>query len=125
LKLNEARRHHREIGHHWRMFKKAVECFHQLDDCDIRAGVDELMISVRGVGPAPRVGESVELRLAYLSALLSKQNVVICIRIKRRVEIDEIYTRVGKFFPVGKPFEIVAEIQTIHSGKKVLRLRSE
>ena len=73
--------------------------FHQLDDRDVRAVVDELVIGVGGVGPAPRVGESVELRLAYLPARLAKEDVVIGVRIKRRIEIDKIDTRVGKLFP--------------------------
>ena len=50
------------------MFEEAVERFHQLDHGDVRAVVDELMIRVGSVSPAPRVGEGVELRLAYLSA---------------------------------------------------------
>ena len=48
---------------------------------------------------------------------LARKDVVIGIRIKRRIEIDEIDTGVGKFFPIRKPFQIVAEIQTIHSGQ--------
>ena len=92
------------------MFQEAVERLHQLDDGDIRAGVDELMISVGRVGLAPCVGESVELRLAYLPARLAKQDVVIGVRIKRRIEINQIDTRVGKFLPIRKPFEVVAEI---------------
>ena len=42
---------------------------------------------------------------------------LIGIGIKRRIEIDEIDTRVGKFFPIRKPFQIVAKIEPIHSGK--------
>src|SRR5439155_20188321 len=96
------------------MFEETVERFHQLDDGDVWAVVDELMIGVGGVGPAPSVGESVELRLAYLPTRLAKQNVVIGIRVKRRIEIDKIDTRVGKFFPIREPFQVVAEIQPIH-----------
>ena len=86
------------------MFQEAVERFHQLDDRDIRASVDELMICVGGVGPAPRVSKGVKLRLTHLSARLAKEDVVIRVRIKRRVEIDKIDARVGKFFPIGKLF---------------------
>jgi hypothetical protein len=109
------------------MFQEAVERFHQLDHRDVRAVVDELMICVGGVSPAPRVGESMELRLAHLPARLAKEDVVIGVRVKRRIEIDKIDTRVGKFFPIRKPFEVVAEIQPIHSGKRpeIARLRSE
>src|SRR5438445_12174565 len=110
LKLNEAWSHHREIGHHRGMFQETVERFHQRRDRDVRTVVDELMISLRRVGPAPRVGESVELRLAYLSARLAKENVVIGVRIKRWIEINQIDTLIGKLFPIRKPLQIVAEI---------------
>ena len=86
------------------MSQEAVERFHQLDHGDIRAVVDELVIRVCGIGPAPRVGESVELRLAHLPAWLAKEDVVIGVRIKRRIEIDKVDTGVGKFFPIRKPF---------------------
>ena len=86
------------------MFQETVERFHQLDHGNVRAVVDELMIRLGGVGPAPCVGESVELRLAYRTARLAKEDVVIRVRIKRRVEIDKIDARVGKFFPIGKLF---------------------
>src|SRR5437867_3727624 len=99
------------------MFEEAVKRFHQLDNGDIRAVVDELVISIGGVGPAPGVGESVELRLAHLSAWFAKKNVVIGVRIKRRIEIDQIDTRIRELLPIRKPFEVVAEVQPIHSGK--------
>src|SRR5438876_3972740 len=99
------------------MLEETVERFHQLDYGDVWATVDELMIGVGGVGPAPGVGESVELRLAHLAARFAKEDVVICVRIKRRIEIDQIDARVGKFFPIRKPFQIIAKIQTVHSGK--------
>src|SRR6266700_7259329 len=107
------------------MFQEPLERFHQFDHGDVRAVVDELMIGVSGIGPAPRIGESVELRLAYLPARLTKEDVVIGVRIKRRIEIDKIDTGVGKFFPVRKPFQIVAEIQPVHSGKYLEIPRSE
>jgi hypothetical protein len=34
--------------------------------------------------------------------------------IKRRIEIDKIDSRVGKLFPIGKPFEIIAEVEAVH-----------
>jgi hypothetical protein len=104
MKLDEAGSHHREIGHHRRMFQEAVERFHQLDYSDVPAGVDELMICVGSVGPAPSIGESMELRLAYLPARLAEENIVICVRVKRRIEVDKINACVGKFFPIRKPF---------------------
>src|SRR5947209_7563686 len=102
------------------MFQEAVERFHQLDNGDVWTGVDELTICVGGIGPAPRVGERVELRLAYLPARLAKEDVVIGVRVKWRIEIDKIDTRVGKFFPIRKPSQIVAEIQAVHDGERLL-----
>ena len=37
-------------------------------------------------------------------------------RVKLRVEINQIDTRVGKFLSIREPFQIVAEVQPIHSG---------
>src|SRR5947209_1980776 len=109
------------------MLQKTVERFQQRCDGDVLTVVDELVISVGGVGPAPRVGEGVKLRLAYLSARLAKEDVVIGVRIKRRIEIDKIDTRIGKFFPIRKPFQVIAEVQPIHSEKclEIARVRSE
>src|SRR5437870_8060819 len=115
MELDESRGHHREISHHWRMFEEAVERFHQLYDGDVRAVIDECVIGLGGVGPAPRVGESVELRLAYGAAWFAEEDVIIRIRIKRRIEINEIDTRVGKFFPIREPFQVVSKIEAIHS----------
>ncbi len=66
--------------------------FHQLNDSDVRAIVDECVISFRSIGPAPGVGEGVELRLAYRAAWLVEENVVIRVRIKGRIEINKIDT---------------------------------
>ena len=84
--------------------------FHQLDDCDIRASVDKLVIGVGRVGPTPCVGESVELRLAYLSTRFPEEDVVIGVRIEWGIEIDKIDAGVRKFFPIGKPTKVVTEI---------------
>ena len=85
------------------------------------------MICVGSVGPAPSIGEGVELRLAYLPAWLAKENVVIGVRVKRRIQIDEIDADIGKLLPIRKPFEVVAEIQPIHSNqhREISPLRSK
>src|SRR5438445_8218066 len=96
------------------MLEEGVERFHQLDNCDVRTIVDELVIGIGGVGPAPSVSEGVELRLADLPGWLAKEYVVIGVGVKRRIEKDKIDARVRKFFPIRKPFEIVAEIKAVH-----------
>jgi len=39
--------------------------------------VDELVIGLAGVGPAPGIGEGMKLRLAYFAAGLAKENIVV------------------------------------------------
>jgi hypothetical protein len=63
----------------------------------------------RGIGhvsSTPGVGEGVELRLTYLSARFAKQNVLSGVRVKQRIERDQINARVGEFLPIGKPFQL-------------------
>ncbi len=72
------------------------------------------MVRFAGVGPAPCVGESVKLRLAHFAAGLAEEDVVIGVRIKWRIEIDKIDTRIWELFRVPQPAKIVAKIQTIH-----------
>ncbi len=67
------------------------------------------MVHFGGISPAPRV-----LCLAHRAARLAEENVVIGVRIKRRIEINKIDTRIRKLAPVTQPFQIVAEVQPIH-----------
>jgi hypothetical protein len=59
--------------------------------------------------------KAVELRLAYRAAWLVEENVVIRVRVKRRIEIDEIDARIWELAPVAQPLQIVAEVQAVHS----------
>jgi len=86
------------------MFQEAVERFQQLDHRDVRTVINELVIRVGSVGLAPCIGEGVKLRLAHLPARLAKEDVVIGVGVKRRIEIKKIDTRVGKFLPIRELF---------------------
>ena len=88
--------------------------FHHLDDGDVRASVDELMVGVSGVGPASSVGKGVELRLAYFAAGLAEEDVVIGVRIKRRIEIDEIDAGIGELLGVPQPGQVISKIKAVH-----------
>jgi len=77
--------------------------------------IQRTITGLGGIDPAPGIGEGAKLRLAYLSARLAKEDVVIGVRIKLRIEINKINDRIGKFFPIRKPFQVVAKIQPIHS----------
>jgi len=91
-----------------------VKGFHHLNDDDVLAGVDELMVGLGGVGPAPGIGKGVELCLAYFAAGFAKEDVVIGIGIKRRIEIDEIDAGIGKFFRIPQPAKVIAEVKPVH-----------
>src|SRR5438876_2129769 len=65
---------------------EAIRPHHDRPRCLHLLCVDVCQSNIGGVGPAPCVGEGVELRLAYLPARLAKENVVIRVRIKRRIE---------------------------------------
>jgi len=81
-----------------------------LDHGDVRTLVDELMVGFGGIRPAPGIGESVELRLAYFAARLPEEDVVIGVRVKRRIEINEIDARIRKFFLIPQPAKVIAEV---------------
>lgn len=72
------------------------------------------MVRLSGISPARCIGEGVELRLAHLAARFAEEDVAIGVRVKRRIEINKIDTRIRKLFRVPQPSEVVAEIQTIH-----------
>jgi hypothetical protein len=110
MKFDQPRGHHGEVSHHCRVLQEAVEGFHHLDYGNVRTLIDELMISLRRVGPAPRIGEGVELCLAYFAAGLAEENVVICVGIKRRIQIDEIDAFVREFVAIPQPRQIISEI---------------
>ena len=90
-----------------------MEGFHHFDHGDVRALVDELVIGLGGIGPTPGVGESVELRLAYFTAGLPEEDIVIGVGIKRRIEVNEIDARIRKFFRIPQPAKVIAEIQAV------------
>ena len=52
------------------------------------------------------LGECVKLHLAHLPARFAEEDVVISVRVKRRIEINEIDTRVGKFLPIESHFRL-------------------
>ena len=52
---------------------------------------------------------------------------LIGVRVKRWIEIDQIDAGVGEFFPIGKPFQVVAKIETVYWGqyREISPLRSK
>ncbi len=63
-------------------------------------------------GPAPIKG--VELCLAHLTAGFAEEDVVIGVRMKRRIEVDEIHGRVRELFRVPQALQIIAKVEPVH-----------
>ena len=72
------------------------------------------MVGLGGVSPAPGISEGVKLRLAYFAAGLTEKDVIIGVRIKRRIEINEIDGGIREFFRVPQPAKVIAEIEPVH-----------
>ena len=49
-----------------------------------------------------------------IAAGFAKEDVIIGIRIKRRVEINEIDAGIGEFFRVPEPAKVIAEVKPVH-----------
>src|ERR1035437_5699854 len=90
---------------------KRLDHFH---DGGIFASIYKLGVGLRGVCPIPSISEGVKLRLARQSRILFEQNIVIRIRLKRRVKINEINAGIGENLFVTQPFQIVAEKEFVH-----------
>ncbi len=88
--------------------------FHHLDYNDVRAGVDELVIDLGGVGPTPGIGKGMEPRLAHLTAGFAEEDVVVGVRIEWRIEINQIDAGLRELARVAEPVQIVAEVKTVH-----------
>ena len=55
-----------------------------------------------------------ELRLAHLAAGFTEEDVVVGVRVKRRIEINEIDALVREFAAVTQPLQVIAEVETVH-----------
>ena len=97
--MKQADGHHDEIGHHLVVANERSERFDHSPDLigfvyQFAVGSLRAEIPVRGTHVFERrVGEltsSRDLRLGIAARFVAKQHVVIAVRVKRRVEIDEI-----------------------------------
>ena len=67
-----------------------------------------------------------ELRLAYFAAGFAEENVVVRVRVKGRVEVDEIDAFVRELVAVAQPVEVIAEEELVHRLLEIpIRLRND
>jgi hypothetical protein len=66
--------------------------------------------------PMPGVFESRYLRLGLDAGFVFEKNVVVPVRIKRRIEIYKIDTSIRKIIPVLQDLQIIAVVKGIHGN---------
>ena len=88
--FDQPRRHHRRGRRACRSAPRSVRnaCMRLRD---LAAGLDDLLVGGgRLRGPSPRVLEGLDLRGGPLAVLLREQDVVVGVRVERRVQVDEV-----------------------------------
>ena len=89
MQLDQARGHHRQIGHHVGVAEESAEGAHGVGDAP--AALHDLFI--RGLGvevPLPRVLEGHDLRGGFGFVVLFEEHVVVLAAVEGRIEIDEV-----------------------------------
>ena len=95
VQLHQSCRHHHHIGHHLVLADELAQRPHHLPYVRRRMG-DQSVISLLGRPvPVPGVLEGRDLRLRTLPTLLPEEHVVSPVRVKRRVEVDEVNRLIG------------------------------
>ena len=115
--LDEARRHHYQVGHHGVRANELAEGPDHLLHSRGRGGVGDylpLVDALRLLRPLPRVCERLDLRGRLLPGPLPKQDVVAGIRVERRVEVDEVHRLVGHV--LSEDVEVIAVVEGVGHG---------
>ena len=117
----EADGHHYEIGHHLILADKAAKGFDHRRDFVARE-LEFAECFLGGGIPMPGVFESGYLRLGLDAGFVFEKNIVIPVRVKRRIEINEIDTGVGEIIPILQDFQVIAVVESVHEKtvKKLL-----
>ena len=109
--MKQADGHHDEIGHHLVVANERSERFYHAPD--LIEFVFQFAIGLLGSEvPVPSVFECRDLRRRIAPRFVTEQNVVIAVRVKRRVEINEIDGIVLDIIP--QDLEIVAVVKSVH-----------
>lgn len=117
VELDQADGHHGEIGHHVVLAEEAAHGPEQLGRAG-PAGAHHLVEGVlRLVVPVPRILERLDLRVGAVPGLRLEQNVVVGVRVERRVEVDEIDALVRD--AVVQDLQIVAVVKLVHEHPRL------
>ena len=95
VQLDHALRHHREIRHHVVLAEEGAQGSEQVTDFTSLFS-DNFMVGKFGFqAPAPGVVEGGDLRGGLFAAALSEQDIVGCVGVEGRVQVDEVHALVG------------------------------
>jgi hypothetical protein len=87
--FDEARGHHRQVGHHVGVEEEGFEGTQCVGDAATR--FNHFLVGASGVGvPLPSILEGMNLGARLRAVLLGEEDVVILAGVERRVKIDEI-----------------------------------
>src|SRR5579863_119920 len=104
--------HHDQIGHHLVTADKVMESFNHL--CHVIGCLCDQFLKcvLSGLIPMPGVLEGGDLGFAIGAALIFEEDIVIAIRVERRVQIDQVYALGGDVFT--QDVEIVSIVECVH-----------
>ena len=121
MQFNQARGHHRQIGHHVAVAEECAEGAHGVGDA--AALLDDFLVGALGVYvPLPGVLEGHDLGAGAGAVLFGEEHVVVLAAVEGRVEVDEVDGFVLDV--LAQDFEVVAVIELIflHCGKILARI---
>lgn len=120
MQLDEPRQHHHEVREQRRVGRDhASECLRQIRYTISAIALDEPAVVLFGFFvPLPRIAERLDLRAGLPAERRAMDQVVLSIRVERRVEVHEVH-RLVRDVP-AKDVEVVAVVQGahVHAGSR-------
>ena len=129
VELDEANGHLDEVGHHLVLADPGSQCRDDRADLVRNAALVAGCVSqesVRRLGaraPVPRVFEGEQLSVALAPRLILEDDVVVAVRVERRIEIDEVDRRIFNVPPEDVEVIPVVEDIRLHVRERSRRRR--
>ena len=117
VEFEQAVGHHGEVGHHVILPEEGPERLNDLRKVGVRT-LDDLAVFALGLlVPVPGIFKGFNLRLAALTLGRFEEEIVVALRIERRVEVDEVNGFVREV--LAEDVEVVAVEKLVHPRKKL------
>ncbi len=108
----EARSHHDKICHDIVLPDGVPESLHEFIDLWNGTNGRKIVPCGSRTCPIPRIAERFDLCGAFTAALFFEQDVIIAVRVKRRIEIDQIDAVIGNM--IFEQFKVITKIESVH-----------